>query len=58
MIKAAEDFCVAAKTSGAGYGDCGIALTNDVTVIPKLENAWVNLNLEPLKLHVWENLDE
>lgn len=58
MIRAAEDLGVAAKTSGAGYGDCGIALTNDVTVIPKLENAWVNLNLEPLKLHVWENLDE
>lgn len=54
MIQSAESFGAAAKSSGAGFGDCGIALTNQETIIYSIEDAWIKDDLEPLKLQVWE----
>lgn len=54
MIEAAESYGAAAKSSGAGFGDCGIALTNQENIIRSLEEQWISNDLEPLKIEVWE----
>jgi mevalonate kinase len=39
-----------AKSSGAGGGDCGIALTTDVAAAQRIRNAWRAAGLVPLDL--------
>lgn len=40
LIKIAESYGGAAKTSGAGNGDCGIVITDSETDLDALENEW------------------
>lgn len=52
LINIAESFGGAAKTSGAGNGDCGIVITDEQTNINELEQQWRKNNVLPLDLHV------
>ncbi|RHW54644.1 phosphomevalonate kinase [Lactobacillus bombicola] len=52
LINIAEDYGGAAKTSGAGNGDCGIVIANHTTDIPALINNWKQNDILPLKFHV------
>lgn len=51
LIKSAEPFG-AGKTSGAGAGDCGIALINRKRDIQTVYHAWQEAGIEPLPLNV------
>lgn len=46
----AESYGAAAKTSGAGGGDCGIALVDDCEFIEDIYAAWEKAGILPLKL--------
>ena len=48
LKKASQDLQVVAKSSGAGGGDCGIALSFDAQSTETLKNRWVNLGIELL----------
>lgn len=48
----AAEFNSAAKSSGAGGGDCGIALATSKTDILALEEAWRKHNIQPLEFTV------
>lgn len=52
LINIAESFGGAAKTSGAGNGDCGIVLTDEKTNITALEKEWLQNGIMPLDFHV------
>lgn len=52
LIKIAEKFGGAAKTSGAGNGDCGIVITDNRCNVKALENEWRKSNILPLNFHV------
>lgn len=52
LIKIAESFGGAAKTSGAGNGDCGIVITDTKTDTNALENEWRKNGIMPLNFHV------
>ncbi|MDF7638924.1 phosphomevalonate kinase [Lactobacillus sp. ESL0791] len=52
LIQIAEDFGCAAKTSGAGNGDCGIVITDNQTDIAALEAEWRKHEILPLNFHV------
>jgi len=52
LINIAESFGGAAKTSGAGNGDCGIVITDEQTNVNELEQQWRKNNVLPLDLHV------
>lgn len=54
MMKIAEDFGFAAKTSGAGYGDCGFSIVRTKNDCANLQAAWLKSELVPLELNVWE----
>lgn len=43
------------KSSGAGGGDCGIALVNDAEQATQLKSSWIKAGITPLDLHVSEN---
>lgn len=48
LCTAAQNLNIAAKSSGAGGGDCGIALLNSSDNISKLTNSWKKLGITPL----------
>ncbi len=52
LINIAESFGGAAKTSGAGNGDCGIVIIDEQTNVNELEQQWRKNNVLPLDLHV------
>lgn len=52
LINIAEAFGGAAKTSGAGNGDCGIVITDKNTNVTALENDWRKNGILPLDFHV------
>ncbi|RXA65663.1 phosphomevalonate kinase [Enterococcus casseliflavus] len=49
----AENYCGAAKSSGAGGGDCGIVIVDQKTGILPLMSAWEKAEITPLPLHVY-----
>lgn len=52
LINIAESFGGAAKTSGAGNGDCGIVIMSDEANSDALENEWRKNGILPLNFHV------
>ena len=48
LVAIARTHGAAAKTSGAGSGDCGIALTRDATAAHEIRSAWRAAGLVPL----------
>ena len=50
--KIAENFGGAAKTSGAGNGDCGIVITDSHTDVMALESEWRHNGIMPLNFKV------
>lgn len=52
LIELAESLGGAAKTSGAGNGDCGIVIADQDTDIEALENEWRRNNILPLNFKV------
>lgn len=52
LINIAEQFDGAAKTSGAGNGDCGIVIANDETKIKQLKELWRENGILPLNFRV------
>ncbi|WEV40694.1 phosphomevalonate kinase [Lactobacillus sp. ESL0684] len=52
LINIAEEFGGAAKTSGAGNGDCGIVIADPDTDVNALEAAWRQNGILPLNFHV------
>ncbi|RVU71724.1 phosphomevalonate kinase [Lactobacillus xujianguonis] len=52
LINIAEKFSGAAKTSGAGNGDCGIVITDEKTNVAALEQEWQKNGILPLNFHV------
>ncbi|MCI1903992.1 MAG: phosphomevalonate kinase [Enterococcaceae bacterium] len=53
MCELAEEFHGAAKSSGAGGGDCGIAILDKKAGILPLVSAWEKAEITPLPLHVY-----
>ena len=53
LIDTAISYGGAAKTSGAGGGDCGIALLDEPTKIPALLASWQKAGIEPLAFDVY-----
>lgn len=54
----AETYCGAAKSSGAGGGDCGIVIVDQKTGILPLMSAWEKADIIPLPLHVYHYREE
>lgn len=54
LIEAAEKVGGAAKSSGAGGGDCGIVLIDNEQVIPSLFTQWEADGIYPLPLKVFQ----
>ncbi|QNQ80402.1 phosphomevalonate kinase [Lactobacillus sp. PV034] len=52
LIDIAEKFNGAAKTSGAGNGDCGIVIADSSTDISELKNLWRKNGILPLNFKV------
>lgn len=52
LIDIAEKFSGAAKTSGAGNGDCGIVITDSTSNINELKNLWRENGIMPLNFKV------
>lgn len=52
LINIAEKYGSAAKTSGAGNGDCGIVITDKSSDVDALENEWRKNGILPLNFHV------
>ena len=48
LKEASQDLRAVAKSSGAGGGDCGIALSFDVQSTETIKNRWVDLGIELL----------
>ena len=48
LKEASQDLLAVAKSSGAGGGDCGIALSFDAQSTETLKNRWANLGIELL----------
>ena len=48
LKEASQDLQAVTKSSGAGGGDCGIALSFDVQSTETLKNRWTNLGIELL----------
>lgn len=53
MCDLAEHYQGAAKSSGAGGGDCGIVIVDQKTGILPLMSAWETSEITPLPLHVY-----
>ncbi len=58
MIETANKLGFAAKTSGAGYGDCGIAIVKNKVDRTLLHDEWIKQNLVALDLNVWEYYEQ
>lgn len=54
LCKIAEQHGGAAKPSGAGGGDCGIALTANGVDVESMRGAWEEAGIRPLDLTVYE----
>lgn len=54
----AETYRGAAKSSGAGGGDCGIVIVDQKTGILPLMSAWEKADIIPLPLHVYHYREE
>ena len=54
----AEEYGGAAKSSGAGGGDCGIVIVDKKAGILPLMSAWEKAGITPLPLHVYQNRKE
>ncbi|MBO0460585.1 phosphomevalonate kinase [Enterococcus sp. DIV1298c] len=54
----AEQFEGAAKSSGAGGGDCGIVIVDQKSGILPLMSAWEEAEITPLPLHVYHQQKE
>ncbi len=54
LIDSAHQYGYHAKISGAGFGDCGIAVLNEQEAFEPLLNIWSHQNFFPLNLKVWE----
>lgn len=54
LIEAAEKQGGAAKSSGAGGGDCGIVLVDKDEVIPAIYQQWEADGIQPLSLEVYQ----
>ena len=54
LIETATDLGGAAKTSGAGGGDCGIALLTDTNQVSTLINRWQAAGIEPLAFNIYK----
>ncbi len=52
LINIAEQFNGAAKTSGAGNGDCGIVIADEKTDIEEMKNNWRKNGIMPLNFLV------
>lgn len=50
----AERYHAAAKSSGAGGGDCGIVISSQKSGILPLMSAWEKAEITPLPLHVYD----
>ena len=48
LKEASQDFLAVAKSSGAGGGDCGIALSFDAQSTETIKNRWADLGIELL----------
>lgn len=57
LIEDADFVGIPAKTSGAGGGDCGIAITKiyENNRIESMKSAWKNHGIEPLNIEIAEN---
>lgn len=58
MIEAAHALGFAAKTSGAGYGDCGISIVKNKIDKTLLHDEWIKQGLAALELNVWEYYEQ
>lgn len=56
LVNSANSLNIAAKISGAGYGDCGIAQLNDVSEREKLAGVWQNEGIKVLD--IWRKDNE
>lgn len=56
LVARAKDLDIAAKISGAGYGDCGIAQVSDASKIKELTLLWENEGIKVLD--IWRNDNE
>ncbi|WP_315583487.1 phosphomevalonate kinase [Actinomyces viscosus] len=52
LVEIAREYGAAAKSSGAGGGDCGIALCPPTTDLAALRGAWEAAGIRPLELSV------
>jgi mevalonate kinase len=52
IVEIARAHGAAAKISGAGGGDCGIALTPDAATAREIQAAWQAAGLVPLDLNI------
>ncbi|MCP6711152.1 hypothetical protein NL489_27790, partial [Klebsiella pneumoniae] len=50
----AETYGAAAKTSGAGGGDCGIAIIGDSKHRQSIYESWKASHIKPLPFHVYQ----
>lgn len=57
LCNCAVRFGAAAKASGAGGGDCGIALVADSAQIDSIMNCWQCANIIPLNLTIYDRKD-
>ena len=57
LIEIAHDAGAVAKSSGAGGGDCGIALCGPQTNAAALRAAWRTAGIEPLDLSVYSSME-
>ncbi|MBO1099833.1 phosphomevalonate kinase [Enterococcus hirae] len=55
LCSLAEEYEGAAKSSGAGGGDCGIVIVDQKSGILPLMSAWELAEITPLPLHVYSN---
>ena len=52
LVTVAREHGAGAKVSGAGGGDCGIALTRDLAVAERIRSAWRSIGITPLDLAI------
>ena len=57
LITLAQKFGGQAKTSGAGGGDCGIAILAKERPLSELLSAWRQAGITPLSFNIYSTLD-
>lgn len=53
LIEIADKYGAAAKSSGAGNGDCGIAIAANTIDIPQVYKEWEEAGIKPMSLKVY-----